>query len=261
MSRQCRSDLSKSLGPCVRHVGEAGTYHFLAQPLCLPTRRGLMDASSSAMDVSLDPVSLRAAALSTLKSKRRKPVPEKATIMAPSRIPPASDFQLDYGQEDVMLVDPQPQPELQSQSQSLPSSPPPPPSLRKSSPKAIQKVPNITKDVQMREEGEISDEEEILGPTISLKRSPPLPPPRKSKSPIPAKALSPESVQVASASPLQKSVTPEERAPLSLLERFTGYAPSNPEEPDIAMSDANTPELDNTLSLLGPGRVRPGLLC
>lgn len=202
----------------------------------------IMDASSSAMDVSPDPVSLRAAALSTLKLKRRKPVLEKATV--PSRPTPASDFQLDYGQEDVMAVDP----------------PPPPPMP---SPKSTQKGPIITKDVQMREEGEISDEEEILRPSVPLGRSPlPLPPPRKSKSPLPAKALSPEPVKVVelkSASPLQKSFTPP---PLSLLERFSGYAPSNQEsENDVAMRDAREPELDNALSLLGPDRVRPRLLC
>ena len=194
-----------------------------------------MESSSSAMDVSPDPVSLRAAALSTLK--RRKPVLDKATTVPPSRPTHTSDFQLDYGQEDVMAVD----------------SPPPPP---KSSPKYIHNALITTKDVQMREEGEISDEE-ILRP----KQSPPL---RKSKSPIPAKALSPQPVKVVelkSPSPLQKPVV-EERAPLSLLERFSGYAPFNEEsETDIVIPDAHEPELDSTLSTLGPDRVRPGLLC
>ena len=206
---------------------------------------GIMDDSSSVMDVSPDPVFLRAAALSTLKLKRRKPLPEKTTVIAPSRPTLAPDFQLDYGQEDVMAVD---------------SLPPPP---QKPSPRATLKAPTVTKDVQMREEGEISDEEEILRPAILLKRSPPLPP-RKSKSPIIGKALSPEpvKVEVKTASPLQKSHTPEERAPLSLLDRFSGYAPSNHgSEGDIGRPDTNEPELDGALSLLGPDRVRPGLLC
>ena len=197
-----------------------------------------MESSSSVMDVSPDPVSLRAAALSTLK--RRKPVPDKATTMPPSRPTHTSDFQLDYGQEDVMVVD---------------SQPPPPP---KSSPKSTHSAPIITKDVQMREEGEISDEEEILCP----KQLTP-PPLRKSKSPIPDKASSPQLVKVVelkSASPLQKPL--EERASLSLLERFSGYAPSNEEsETDIVIPDAHEPELDSTLSSLGPDRVRPGLFC
>lgn len=208
-----------------------------------------MDDSSSVMDVSPDPVFLRAAALSTLKLKRRKPVPEKTTVIAPSRPTLATDFQLDYGQEDVMAVDPLP----------------PPP--QKPSPRATLKAPTITKDVQMREEGEISDEEEILRPAIFLKRSPPLPPlppPRKSKSPMLGKALSPEpvKVEVKTTSPLQKSHTLEERAPMSLLDRFSGYAPSNHgSEGDIGRPDTNEPELDGALSLLGPDRVRPGLLC
>lgn len=192
------------------------------------------------MDVSPDPVSLRAAALSTLK--RRKPVPDKAITIPPSRPTHTSDFQLDYGQEDVMAVDSQP----------------PPPS--KSSQKSTDNAPIITKDVQMREEGEISDEEEILRP----KRSTP-PPLLKSKSPIPAKASSPQLEKVVepkSASPLQKSLALEERAPLSLLERFSGYAPSHEEpETDILVPDAHEPELDSTLSSLGPDRVRPGLFC
>ena len=197
-----------------------------------------MESSSSAMDVSPDPVSLRAAALSTLK--RRKPVPDKATTMPPSRPTHTSDFQLDYGQEDIMAVDSQP----------------PPPS--KPSPKSTHNAPIITKDVQMREEGEISDEEEILRP----KRSTP-PPLRNSKSPIPVKASSPKLVvEPKSASPPQKSLVLEERAPLSLLERFSGYAPSNEEsQTDIVIPEAHEPELDSTLSSLGPDRVRPGLFC
>jgi hypothetical protein len=199
-----------------------------------------MESSTSAMDVSPDPVSLRAAALSTLK--RRKPVPDKATAIPPSRPPPTSDFQLDYGQEDGMAVD---------------SQLPPPPKL---SPKSIHIAPIITNDIQMREEGEISDEEEIPRP----KQSPP-PPLRKSISPLPAKTLSSQLVKVVepkSASPRQKSPTSEERAPLSLLERFSGYAPSNEgSETDIVIPDAHESELDSSLSSLGPDRVRPGLFC
>jgi hypothetical protein len=188
-----------------------------------------MESSSSAMDVSPDPVSLRAAALSTLK--RRKPVPNKATTVPPSRSTHTSDFQLDYGQEDGMAVD------------SHPSSPP------KSSPKSSHNAPIVTNDIQMREEGEISDEEDILRP----KRSSP-PPLRKSKSPIPV--VEPKS------SPHQKSPALEERAPLSLLERFSGYAPSNEgSETDIVIPDAQEPELDSSLSSLGPDRVRPGIFC
>ena len=208
-----------------------------------------MDPSSSAMDLSPDPVSLRAAALSTLKLKRRKPAPEKATPMPPFRPTPASDFQLDYGPEDIMVVDPQP---------------PPSPRL---SPKSTQKAPAINKDVQMREEGEISDEEEILRPAFVLKRSPPPQQPslRQSKSPVPAKALFPQSAKVAevkSGSPLHKPLLPEERAPLSLLERFYGYAPSVLESETVTTTpDVVEPKLDTILSVLGPDRVRPGLLC
>ena len=203
-----------------------------------------MEPASSAMDISPDPVSLRAAALSTLKLKRRKPVPDKATVLPPSRSTPASDFQLDYGQEDVMVVDPQPPP------------PPPPP---KSHQKISQKASMTARDIQMREEGEISDEEDILRPAIPPKQSPPPP-----LSPMPTVVLfsPPLTVETKSASPLGKSPDPEKRAPLSLLERFSGYAPANGESgPDILMPDAHESELDSTMSSLGPDRVRPGLLC
>ncbi|RDB18050.1 hypothetical protein Hypma_000728 [Hypsizygus marmoreus] len=115
---------------------------------------------------SSDPTSsLRAAALLTLKSKRRKaPVDSPATPALPPRPPPIDPvFQLDYGQEDI------------------PSTPtfPPPATVSPPSPPTAAAAAAAATDSQAREEGEISDEESVQpSPAKPEPRSPtPLPPP------------------------------------------------------------------------------------
>ncbi|KAJ7259537.1 hypothetical protein B0H12DRAFT_1108572 [Mycena haematopus] len=93
-----------------------------------------------------DPVSsLRAAALLTLKSKRRKPIVDTSGASGPSQRPPPTDtsVQLDYGQDDVG-----------------------------SSPTDVAMPPlkRDPEDGQTREEGEISDSEEAQSKPAS-KRS------------------------------------------------------------------------------------------
>ncbi|KAJ6559098.1 hypothetical protein DFH09DRAFT_1316861 [Mycena vulgaris] len=96
---------------------------------------------------SSDPASsLRAAALLTLKSKRRKPVVDTSGSSGPHRPPPTdTSLQLDYGQEDID------------------SSPTdvaiPPVSLKTSHPDL--------EDGQTREEGEISDSEDAPSKPLS----------------------------------------------------------------------------------------------
>ncbi|KAM6494385.1 hypothetical protein JOM56_010746 [Amanita muscaria] len=110
-------------------------------------------------NTSLDQVSsLREAALSTLRAKRRKPGLEKASL---SRPPPPDSIQLDYGQEESHQPTPKPTPSC------LPKI------VASSSAKQLESVPE---DVHMREEGEISEEEDI----------PPAPPAPKEtpKSPV-----------------------------------------------------------------------------
>ncbi|KAG2009926.1 hypothetical protein CC2G_012795 [Coprinopsis cinerea AmutBmut pab1-1] len=95
----------------------------------------------------LDPDSLRAKALSTLRAKRKRPAAQLPIISLPSRpIHQADAMQLDYGQDDSS-----------------------PPSVQQSQEKPAAVVtqeptakPDV--DVSMREEGEISDEEEEPAP-------------------------------------------------------------------------------------------------
>ena len=106
-------------------------------------------ATTSTMLAS-DPVSsLRAAALSTLKAKRRKFVPEKPAPSTLARPPPPDSFQLDYGQEDNI-------PDAPVVDLTLSDAKDP-------SPSAIE--PATTAEDPNREEGEISEEEEPPLPT------------------------------------------------------------------------------------------------
>ncbi|KAF8158080.1 hypothetical protein B0H34DRAFT_440537 [Crassisporium funariophilum] len=206
-----------------------------------------MEVSSSTSTLvaaaSADPVSsLRAAALSTLKSKRsRKPVVEKSAPAPISRPPPPSEFQLDYGQEDTpMNIDPP-------------------------SPKETAEVEVHVQEAQMREEGEISDEEDAV-PTVLVKD--PTPPPRRpARSPRPPRSVTPESIKTAYVNPPSppKSFTGKQQAPPSLLDRFSDvmdYQPSEKilEPPEVAMQTDNVLELERSWQSLGPDRVRPGVL-
>ncbi|PFH54117.1 hypothetical protein AMATHDRAFT_890 [Amanita thiersii Skay4041] len=103
--------------------------------------------------------SLRAAALSTLRSKRRKPGLDKPIM---SRPPPPESIQLDYGEEEQSPV--------QANQPAVFGSPTPP-----SRPTSTMKgSKHIHEDIQMREEGEISDEEStpVVHPPKEIRRSP-----------------------------------------------------------------------------------------
>ncbi|KAK2465365.1 hypothetical protein APHAL10511_002719 [Amanita phalloides] len=98
---------------------------------------------------TLDAVSsLRAAALSTLRAKRKKPGIEKATLLRP---PPPDSIQLDYG--------------LQDEAASFVT--------------VVQHEP-VSEPVEIREEGEISEEEESLKETAKSPSNEPKSPVRSS---------------------------------------------------------------------------------
>ncbi|KDR82920.1 hypothetical protein GALMADRAFT_858991 [Galerina marginata CBS 339.88] len=207
--------------------------------------------SGTSTMVSTDPVSsLRAAALSTLK--RRKPVLEP-TVSIPSRpTPPSDSFQLDYGQED------------KAHDASM--------AAIVSENKDKTTIPQVGGDTQMREEGEISEEEE----PPPLPKPPPTRPRKLSKPPRLANSRTPEPRKVLEAKssslpppsgvPPRKIPTPEmqfSRPPaLTLMDRISDPFPDvhmleTMEEP----LDAPMEELESQLSLppVGPDRVRPGL--
>lgn len=115
-----------------------------------------MISHSSTSDTS----SLRAAALKTLKlGKKRRPVSGQLQNIPLARPVPQDTLQLDYGRDDNS-------PELPP---AFPDAPSPPNDFSHTAP-PVQAVPEA--DVDMREEGEISDEESSPMETNSLK--PPL---------------------------------------------------------------------------------------
>jgi len=193
----------------------------------------------SEQTVPADPASsLRAAALLTLKSKRRKPINDNPISQSlPSRPPPLDiPFQLDYGTEDVS-------PSPLDRSAITPSVP------IKISMSPVSKTP--AQDIQMREEGEISDEE-----TTPL-------PPRKSsleisrlRSPPHRSASAPRGRR--STPPAGPSMDPRAR----LSDRISGPAsPSVSYVQDTVSSPmtVDTPEVPNGPLLLDADHVRPGL--
>jgi hypothetical protein len=194
-------------------------------------------AATTSTMLASDPVSsLRAAALSTLKAKRRKFVPEKTAPPTLPRPPPPDSVQLDYGQEDNIPDTPM--------AEMTPSDAhnPPPFAIE---PATIAEDPN-------REEGEISEEEEPLQtvpPTNKLftaERTA-----LKSRSPSP----------VSSATPLHNS--PEMASPLALMDRLSDPLPSIPvlgldEQTEVDQILPNV-EAPPPFFLIGPENVRPGL--
>jgi len=150
-------------------------------------------AVSSSSLSTIDPTSLRATALSTLKSKRRR----VGTVETPAAIPmrrpvPSKDLiTLDYGQDEASSSSAPAQSRDEESSFTMPE---------------LKKAPS-------REEGEISDEEDdttIIPPrTPSPRHSPPRPPPEMR---LPTHGVD-------QSSPLQESSQPTRRP--SLLERMS----------------------------------------
>jgi len=208
-----------------------------------------MDISTTTSTMlSSDPVSsLRAAALSTLKAKRRKPVPEKPAIPTLPRPPPPADlFQLDYGQEDNI-------PDAPMTDKILP--------VNKSPPLANNLV--FTAVDPNREEGEISEEEDPPPPANRLSRSPAQERVRiaKPKSPSPLPAAAP-----LSDSPLPAVQSLLMQSPPMLTEELSDPSPNVPiaclnEQPsDIVMDQISANmEAPPPIFRVGPENVRPGL--
>lgn len=228
--------------------------------------------------VSSDPVSsLRAAALSTLKkSKRRKAVAVEKPVSVPLRPPPPSNsFQLDYGQEDN-----------NNNNQDVTKSDTGP--LVSEVPEVKEKSPVPIVDTQMREEGEISDEE---GPPSISMQTDDYSLQKSTKSPVPLKSVTPEThVNTAlevrptppPLSPSSRSLSPElhpaVRAQLqsqqvlvqqppspSLIDRLSvmpeTFAPAFKQEEEIVkIPTLEVSEPDYSVAI-GPDRVRPGIDC
>ena len=190
-------------------------------------------------NASLDQVSsLRAAALSTLRAaKRRKPGVEK------SRPPPPTSIQLDYGLDE----DPSPNTQLSVK----PPSPVPEPDVVQSN---SSRPEPASQDVQMREEGEISEEEEVQPPAPqTLKetcKSPINEPKSPAKSSPPARPFS-TAAAVGNRSPPTSRRIPEASPVSPLSSRHRSATPSGHR---IQLSAAQL-----ALLTLDGNHVRPGL--
>ncbi|EDR13288.1 uncharacterized protein LACBIDRAFT_308981 [Laccaria bicolor S238N-H82] len=200
-----------------------------------------MDSQSPSLALA-DPSSLRAAALLTLKAKRRKPALEQSSSF--SRPLPASDaFQLDYGQGDA--------PD-HSMDTSKPSN------ITANSPPVSPAQPPDTKnrDLQMREEGEISDEEETSLPSLAPNPSPtqgkPSPSPVYSKNVDVSFLTSPRRVPAAELPRLPLADRTPNFSPVSRASHDNQPAPSKP-----LLQGVN--HVDNSSVLVSADQVRPGL--
>ncbi|KXN88061.1 hypothetical protein AN958_07520 [Leucoagaricus sp. SymC.cos] len=166
-----------------------------------------------------DTSSLRAAALRTLKlGKRRRPAPGQTQDNLLARPVPQDSLQLDYGQDDNTIELPQ----------ALPQAPSP-------STSALQHTPSAPVDVDMREEGEISDEEFSQVETSSSR---------------PAPMQTDAALSATSDRPLVTSVSPRLRSPTpALLARI-----SMPQSPaSNSPSTSSAPFLERPLSYPPPG--------
>src|SRR6266550_163358 len=221
-------------GPCTKRTWQAkrrmDTTAFESRP---SSTSHLMDNPST----SLDQVSsLRAAALSTLRAaKRRKPGVEK---LVPSRPPPPTSIQLDYGLDEDSPSNPQ-----------VPIKPPSPvPELN------MVNSSSSPQDVQMREEGEISEEEEVHPPAPQVLKETCKSPINEPKSPAkssPSARPYPITAEAGNRSPPPSRRIPEASpvSPLSSRHRST--------TPSVHRIHLSTAQL--ALLALDPNNVRPGL--
>jgi hypothetical protein len=195
----------------------------------VPPPHGNQPADTGRPEAADPASSLRAAALLTLKSKRRKQAPEGQPRPGLSiRTQPEMALQLDYGQDDIV---------------SSPAAPP------------AAEAPEM-EDGQIREEGEISDSEEA--PTKPEKVPPPPPiPVRRPRTPTSPRRKSGNATPAASSrlgSPATRtSDTLESRYPLPPTHPASTPGPSTASSVPVYFDR----HLD--VPLIDPQHVRPNL--
>lgn len=214
----------------------------LVYMICMDTTALALESSTAhLMDspgASLDQVSsLRAAALSTLRAaKRRKPGVEK---LVPSRPPPPTSIQLDYGLDEDSPPNPQ-----------VPIKPPSP----VPEPNVVNSSSSHSEDVQMREEGEISEEEEVQPPAPQVLKETCKSPINEPKSPAkssPSVRPYPTAPGASNRSPPPSRRIPEASPVSPLSSRHRSTTPSGHR---VHLSTAQL-----ALLALDPNHVRPGL--
>ncbi|KAI0786878.1 hypothetical protein C8Q75DRAFT_249427 [Abortiporus biennis] len=172
--------------------------------------------------------SLRAAALMTLKSKRRKAnVPAEVPPGLPARPPPPESIQLDYGDEE-----PSPGSATMSTSVEQPLD------------------PMDVDEPQVREEGEISDSE-------STPSGPPNGPQNSKLPEIIPKVQAPDLGKIPSTQSKHPTISSSPRIKSESVPQI--IPPKSLSVDDSASAAVHTSVSDSSLSLLGNGFVRPGL--
>lgn len=211
----------------------------------LPDHHTATQSTISATNaVSDDPVSsLRALALKTRKT--RKPTAKPTTTLPQlSRPlpPPDNSFQLDYGQEDGDSLAP-----------AVPAS---------ISKPAVHKINQATaappvEDAQMREEGEISDEEHISPPPPATK---PLSRPRPSP-PRPTVITQDVKTRPQQSTPTRSIFPKIESPPHNLLDRISDQPTFNGQQagPSSYALGSDHPFVDDVPYFIDADHVRPGL--
>ncbi|KAH0586232.1 hypothetical protein H2248_007484 [Termitomyces sp. 'cryptogamus'] len=224
-------------------------------------------ASSGPQDVEMcsppsdSALSLRELALKSMKS-RRKPHSE---YLLPPRPPPAeATFQLDYGQEEASPPRDTPQAQVVSTSKfPAPKSSvvviPTPQAVSAPKPATVSEIgPTPVPDNQTREEGEISDEEEV---------QPALEPPRP-PSPLPQLASTitvPRGPRHSTPSASSQVPLDSSHSRLPLFERLSD-PPAMPDSPAFARSqESSAMQIDSAPTspapgyLVDPDHIRPGV--
>lgn len=225
-------------------------------------------------DSSTDPAELlRQAALSSRKLKRRKletSVPLSRPLSRP--LAPSPSISLDYGQEEELssTTPTSPQPPASALDARAPT---PPQALASSSPpRAVQRdgssgaaartTPPLDDDTSLREEGEISDNEE--DPPFRAPSKPIPPPITVTPAVYPdvrleaSGSLYSPSFSVLSRSP---SVNPEEACQHAATPAYVTTPVTRSEAQFTAPKESETFRLETPSYVLDPDHVRPGLFC
>lgn len=201
----------------------------------------------------VDPVEhLRAAALSTLKSKRRKPPPEKLSAPIPARrAPPTESLQLDYGMDEDFIRPEKDVPTGQHNG---------------SHPAPLERVLShqvFNDEGHSREEGEISEDEDIpsttqITPMHQLFASPMTISSRGSD--LNAFMGQPPPQSITTHTVINPQAVPPDTPTLvpTLMQRLSEPMPSasNQVEQDVSIM-----LIDQVSNIVDSGHVRPGLTC
>ncbi|KAG6890600.1 hypothetical protein C0995_006576 [Termitomyces sp. Mi166 len=202
--------------------------------------------------------SLRELALKSIKSRRK---PHSESLLPPRPPPVEATFQLDYGQEEISPSRDPPQTQAASTPKlPAPKSPvvtPKPQVVPVSKPPAVS-TPTPVPDVQAREEGEISDEEEAKPASEPLKPPSPLSHSASSIPRVPRHSTPSTSVQVPPDSSQSRLPLHERLSDPPVISDSPAFA-RNEESSPMQIDPAPGPALPGPGYFLDSDHIRPGV--